>query len=522
MKLLIVDDEKLTREGILNSINWESLGIFETLEADDGLNALKVANENHPDIILCDIRMPRMNGIQFAEQIKDLLPNTSIIFMSGYSDKEYLKAAIKLKAVTYVEKPLNPLEIEEAILSAKEEHLHNINNLENENIGSIHKSGKLALLFTKNYKENKDAINSLCSEMNILPTLKFTAYIVKTDEQFTPSDEIYSFVNEFKIFLESFHMNTIYTMLHDSYHVFHVYGENEPSRKIQTDIECLLGSRFKHFGSHYIGKGVTVLGISKVFQSYTSAVVALQSSFFFMPETVLEADNTDIHDVQPYAEAPTDSYTMFSELLLSKEKDEVSALLNTLYSFYNNNSKALQSQVKGLYFRLFTSLSDAAKEFGIHASIEGSHIPDSEDKIMQVLDKLFTFEALHTYIKNGVSELFILLEESPQEDSNIYLIKEFIGKNYERESLSVKEISDHVYLSVSYVCTYFKNQTGTTLNQYITEYRMQRALQLLKDPRNQISDISSKVGYSNGNYFSKSFKKYTGVSPSKYRENISL
>ena len=85
------------------------------------------------------------------------------------------------------------------------------------------------------------------------------------------------------------------------------------------------------------------------------------------------------------------------------------------------------------------------------------------------------------------------------------------------ETLSVKDISDHVFLSTSYVCTFFKNETGQTLNQYLTEYRMEKAKQLLSDPRYKITDISSRVGYSDGNYFGKSFKKYTGFSPSEYR-----
>ncbi len=76
--------------------------------------------------------------------------------------------------------------------------------------------------------------------------------------------------------------------------------------------------------------------------------------------------------------------------------------------------------------------------------------------------------------------------------------------------LSVKDISSHVFLSASYVCTFFKNETGKTLNQYLTEYRMEKAKQLLADPRFRIADISSKVGYNDGNYFGKSFKKYTG------------
>ena len=95
------------------------------------------------------------------------------------------------------------------------------------------------------------------------------------------------------------------------------------------------------------------------------------------------------------------------------------------------------------------------------------------------------------------------------------------GQKYMNETLSVKDISDHVFLSTSYVCTFFKNETGQTLNQYLTEYRMEKAKQLLSDPRYKITDISSRVGYSDGNYFGKSFKKYTGFSPSEYREKMS-
>ena len=114
MKLLIVDDEELTRTGVISSIDWKSLDIDEVLQADDGINGLEAARIHKPEIILCDVRMPRMDGITMLEKLEQFLPDTVPIFMSGYSDKEYLKAAIKLKAVNYIEKPLNPTEIREA------------------------------------------------------------------------------------------------------------------------------------------------------------------------------------------------------------------------------------------------------------------------------------------------------------------------------------------------------------------------------------------------------------------------
>ena len=81
-------------------------------------------------------------------------------------------------------------------------------------------------------------------------------------------------------------------------------------------------------------------------------------------------------------------------------------------------------------------------------------------------------------------------------------------------------MSEHVHLSSSYVCTLFKNETGLTLNQYLTDYRIKMSKRLLADPRYKIADISSKVGYSDGNYYSKAFKKIVGLSPSEYREKM--
>lgn len=129
MKLLIVDDEELTRTGVITSLDWVSLGIDEVLQADDGVHGLETARLCKPEIILCDVRMPRMDGISMLERLEKILPDTVPIFMSGYSDKEYLKAAIKLKAVNYIEKPFSISEIETAIRGARELYTQKVHSI---------------------------------------------------------------------------------------------------------------------------------------------------------------------------------------------------------------------------------------------------------------------------------------------------------------------------------------------------------------------------------------------------------
>lgn len=104
MKVLLVDDEPLTTESLERYIDWKGLGILEVRTASNGLEALELLPRFNPDVIVSDVRMPRMNGIEFATAARERYPDIKIIFLSGYSDKEYLKSAIHLKALSYVEK----------------------------------------------------------------------------------------------------------------------------------------------------------------------------------------------------------------------------------------------------------------------------------------------------------------------------------------------------------------------------------------------------------------------------------
>lgn len=122
MKLLLVDDERFTREGIYSLTPWKELGIDEVITAEDGEDGLEKALLFAPEIILTDVKMPRMDGVDMSFKIREKFPDCSIIFMSGYADKEYLKSAIRLSAVNYIEKPFQPEELHSTLRIAAEKY----------------------------------------------------------------------------------------------------------------------------------------------------------------------------------------------------------------------------------------------------------------------------------------------------------------------------------------------------------------------------------------------------------------
>ena len=130
MILLLVDDEFHVRKKLLHKIDWEALGIDTLLEAEDGESGYETAKRRKIDILISDIRMPRMDGIEMAEKIRELYPDCVILFLSGYSDKEYLRSAISLHALSYIDKPVSP----EQVVSAVREAVDYCNNMQNSTV----------------------------------------------------------------------------------------------------------------------------------------------------------------------------------------------------------------------------------------------------------------------------------------------------------------------------------------------------------------------------------------------------
>ncbi len=169
-------------------------------------------------------------------------------------------------------------------------------------------------------------------------------------------------------------------------------------------------------------------------------------------------------------------------------------------------------------YKLFTALQTMYKK----QQISLSGIGLDAHTILEYIEPCTTLNSLHKVLQEKTDNFFLSLDAHEPENPVIYGIKDFIHSNYSNDILSVKDVADYANFSTSYVCTFFKSETGKTINQYITDYRIQKAKELLMDPRNKITDISIKVGYSDSNYFGKSFKKSVGLSPSEFRERSSL
>ncbi len=514
MKLLIVDDEKLTREGIFNSLPLEKLGIHHTFMADDGVHGLETALKEKPDLILTDVRMPRKSGVEMAEEILKVLPNTIILFMSAYSDKEYLKAAIKLKAISYVDKPLDMNELTEALVEGIRQYrsIHASQNakwMHEDNLRS-----QLAQLLTEADPEEQAPLIGAQLKPPIEETSFFTALIL---ECLTPISELSSnritqIRRKFWAYLAQKNFYALDFIKSDHFIVCFIGSNEKPEKAALTDCAQNLMEPFKELTSFFLSMGPAVPGFKRASFSFETARELLKRSFFHEPNSLLmETENETVS--QPL----TDIMMDLTVALTNKNKDDALAAADRFYQSVQNSQTISSSQVRDLYFKYLVKLDEIS--MSNHISLWQREGLESESIWKGIMD-CAVLKNLHQFFFEKIMLYFDRLQSNKDENPVIFQIKEYLHQNYAVPSLSVPDISDHVHLSPTYVCTLFKNETGQTLNQYLTDYRIKMSKQFLSDPLYKITDISAKVGYSDGNYYSKAFRKIVGLSPSEYREKM--
>lgn len=515
MHILIADDEELTRKGIISSIDWDALGITKIDCADDGLHALECTKDAPPDILLTDVRMPRMDGIELSKRLRERNPDCPIIFMSGYSDKEYLKAAINLKAVSYVEKPFVTAEITEALAEAVALVQKQRLQTESNQFFLREASSKLALSLTQpGACAHLDAAVKQLFD-SLAPDQYFTTMIIRTDPMFfqLPDSRLQTFFARIDQLLASYRMEELHTMKHASYVILHLYGtkkaENRTFLSICGKIRDMLCT--EGITQFHIILGDTVKNCENVYRSYNNAVLLLQSSFFAPYGSIY----TPFEEGTPVPATWLHQFPdRFGQILASKDQEAARSVCGELQQTLQGNRNLLPNQARDLYYKLFMLLSKQQYESKISLPVES---PATQSPLEQI-NGCKTSDELHALLVSAVEQYFEMLDTAVPDSSTLFLIKDYISSNYSDSNLSIKDISEHVHLSSSYLCTVFKTETGQTLNQYLTNFRIEKAKQMLSDPRNKVNEIAAQVGYCDCNYFGKTFKKVVGLSPSEYRE----
>lgn len=513
LKILVVDDEKSSRDVIVKLINWDEFDIGWVGEAEDGLQALSVAAVERPDILLTDIKMSKMDGISLAEKARELLPNCKIIFLTGYSDKEYLKAAIRYKAVSYIEKPIDLTEVSSVLktvvadlLLEKEQH----QKLLIDELSAL----SIDLINAKpDWGSIKTRINTMSvdfKDIGFYITAVLNFQILDLEWQENHDMVRNECLDKLNSYIDCFKGRYIMGFKGSDHILIHFSVLDKEYENVLNTLQDYLDEihSLSSFPVLSISLGSLEAGLHGISVSYRSAIMALQQRFFRGIGKILTYKGT------------TSSPFVFDEAWLKQisialdknSQNETVIIVKRLTNEIRKNENTQPDYIRNIYFRIVMLLSIHAKDHNIQL------LNDECSFILDSIANSITLEDIENETLSLVHSVFRYMKPTSDTDDLITKITEYIHNNYSNSGLSVNAIAQDVFLTASYLCVFFKKGTGKTINQYITEYRIEKAKELLKNPAVKLLNVSERVGYSDAKYFTRVFEKTTGLKPRKYRE----
>jgi len=540
LKIFLVEDELIIRENIKRSIDWESYG-FELLgDASDGELALPMIIKLAPDIVITDIKMPFMDGLELSRAVKKEMPKVKIIILSGYGEFSYAKEALNIGVTDYLLKPVDAVTLMETLEKvgeiiyrerAEEESINQYKLEMEENIVDLKRRFFMELC-TKALDEEYIALRSSQLNMDIKADF-YNIILVKllcAEQEFKAYSE-----NLFDAEKELF----VRFGNHPTYQYFEhlIIGSallikgnniNELETLQEEAIERILNCVKNNEGVNYfIAVGEPAASTRELVKSFNTANRALAYRYMLKPDQVVKANHLASYQ---YIFRPNDiilseidvkrlDERIVGNFIASGDKGEVSVFIDEY--FKGIGETALNSYMFRQYLVIdfyFTVLR-FAKKFGY--SLENiEDISRDQGKMNAVIGSV---PGTIDYLKNLLVQAVELRDSVSTKKYRklIEVAKAYILENYAKEDISLKEAACIVNVSPSHFSTIFSQEEGLTFSEYLTRIRMTKAKELLKCTDMRASEIGYKVGYKDPHYFSFMFKKTQNRTPKDYRAGIS-
>lgn len=532
LKVFLVEDEIIVREGIKNSIDWEQNGLIFCGEASDGELALPVILEEKPDIVITDIRMPFMDGLELARQVKKELPWIKIVILSGYGEFEYAKEAINIGITQYLLKPISKHELTKCLITIRD------NILAEQNEHAVYEKYKFDL--NEYYAEDKrrlfyDMVSGACAIDEIIErgkklNLELNAnayniilYKVKEAKVDLHDSRIPDNLSkELEALIEQ-HVNAIsFDCLLEGNAILLKGDSTDNVIKLQKAIVAGMEQLFAGYKdiSYFGGIGKTVMDISELSASFQEAsrVFAyryiLDESHIFDSKEIaygqadLQNNGADLEGIMQLNKKKAE------EFLRSGNKKDIHYFVEEYLKCISNDSRSSLLFRQYIVVDMYCIVAAFAQELG--CSRDSIAEPFNE---YPQLNMLFSFEQISKYIEDIFSHVIDLRDNISSSKFNdiINKAKNYINDNYTDDELSLNQVANHVYLSPTYFSAIFSQKTGQTFIQYLTDLRMSKAKELLKCTDMKTAEIAYAVGYKDPHYFSYIFKKTQNSTPKQYR-----
>jgi len=529
-KVLLVDDEPEVIEAVIRKMDWQGIGFEVIGHAQNGEEALEMAESNVPDVVMTDIKMPFMDGLTLARLLKEKYGEIKVIIFSGFDEFEYAREAIKLEVEEYILKPIKLDEL--TVIFQRMRETLDRERAEQTNLNMLKEYYQRSLPFLQDQfyiglmegRIGAEEIEDFCRDYQIALKAPYYAVSVLLFQQEKKSEQIMernlmqfslkkladeglqgSFRYESFLYLDQI---VYITMLEDRTQI------KEYTDKM--DRICKLAGRILKLNAT-AGIGTVCESLDTLQNSYAGAKNAAffgeghggDQAIYIDYLQPMDGKNADLND--------KGIQTIIREIRVGDQE----SLEKAIEDFVGGLNK-MHMPVAQFHIVLMELLAELYK-MAVAYQVDTAEIFGADMDFYRLINQFTGTEAIKKWLVESALSIRKHVSRERKNSSKIMIDKavEYLKEHFSDSDLSVEKICGVLNVSAAYFCTIFKKETQKTFLNYLTDVRMEEAIRLLDTTEEKSYVISEMVGYAEPNYFSYVFKKKYGMAPSKYRKTRS-
>ncbi|MPQ44836.1 response regulator transcription factor [Clostridium tarantellae] len=501
-KVMLADDENLILQGIFNIIDWDKLGLEVIHLATNGEDALNKFKKEPVDIVITDINMPKITGLELLKEIKNINKKVKFIILSGYDDFSYAKEGIELGVENYILKPVDEEELERTLIKT-------VNKLKTEN-------EKEKTIFMKNNflsklikgKASKEELDALNDKISLhLNENMYSLAIIRFKERFIDHNVLHNIIDLIK--KQSSNSFEIISNLENQIVLINSWSKEMTTKELKEYYNNLKENIIKQLSLDvFISIGDSTKELFNINESYNSAkelnqyVLTLGFNNCVNKNSVCNLENKNINFIKELDE--------LNKVIIEKNLNSVEKYID---SIFDSKRKLTPKQIYDVSVKILFLIDKVANEFKLERPYSGKSL---SGEIVSLCEEHST-EDIKALLISEINEVIELMNPTTIKYSPVVQqIISYVNENY-YEEVSLKTLAQKYNINTSYLGQVFTKEVGCSFSEYLNKTKNMKAKDLILNTNLKINDIARQVGYLDTSYFYRKFKKYYGVCPSTLR-----
>lgn len=533
LKAIIADDEQKICQLIQRLVKWDELDIEIVGTADNGLDAFELICQHQPDIVITDIRMPGLDGLELIKKVKEHNLSPSFIIISGYRHFEYAHNALKYGVEDYLLKPIKKDELVATLVKISDRNLLTSGRIEDEmrmksilanNRDRLRQHFISRIVFES--EKNTDIKMENVNEEYQFKFIKgcFETLIIKLDQRLSSEfgeniEKVLEYISKItdKFFKDKCSEMITYVKGSAVLCVLNYPEQVDSLRKSYRYLYDEVKSYVDTFDNYSltIGIGSTERNFSDILKSFSASQDAVRYRIALGVDRIIKFDSLRFENL-PLSEVITaERERQLANYIEALDKEGFKGKITEVFSYLGDK--------RDINPCLFFEVCDKIAELVINTMKKNGLTMGNENglkkKIDAMLDCAVNTQEIHKALYEWAAEqIDLCLQGKKMQDTKpIRTAKQYIAEHY-MEQLSLDDIAQVVHFNSAYFCTVFKREVGLNFSDYLINCRLYAAKEFLRDTNLSMAQISEKIGYTDTKYFSKLFNKIVGIKPSEYRK----